>query len=83
MTTAVALSMHDLDLTGPVGSLGAYIQAVGGIEVLTKEDEQALARRYRENEDLEAARKIWEPILGKSKPDDPYVDEPEKIREPP
>src|SRR5512136_1028754 len=30
--------------------------------------------------DLEAARKVWEPILGKSKPDDPYVDEPEKIR---
>jgi methylmalonyl-CoA/ethylmalonyl-CoA epimerase len=30
--------------------------------------------------DLEAARKIWEPILGKSKPDDPYVDELEKIR---
>ncbi|UCD71420.1 MAG: VOC family protein [Syntrophobacterales bacterium] len=29
---------------------------------------------------LEAARKIWEPILGKSKPDDPYVDELEKIR---
>jgi methylmalonyl-CoA/ethylmalonyl-CoA epimerase len=30
--------------------------------------------------DLDAARKIWEPILGKSEPDDPYVDEPEKIR---
>jgi methylmalonyl-CoA/ethylmalonyl-CoA epimerase len=30
--------------------------------------------------DLEAAKKIWEPILGKSEPDDPYVDEPEKIR---
>jgi methylmalonyl-CoA/ethylmalonyl-CoA epimerase len=30
--------------------------------------------------DLDAARKIWEPILGKPKPDDPYVDEPEKIR---
>jgi len=29
---------------------------------------------------LEAARKIWEPILGKNKPDDAYVDEPEKIR---
>jgi methylmalonyl-CoA/ethylmalonyl-CoA epimerase len=29
--------------------------------------------------DLEAARKIWEPILGKG-PDDPYVDELEKIR---
>lgn len=29
---------------------------------------------------LEAARKIWEPILGKDRPDDAYVDEPEKIR---
>ena len=28
---------------------------------------------------LEAARKLWEPILGKSKPDDPYVDDPAKI----
>jgi methylmalonyl-CoA/ethylmalonyl-CoA epimerase len=30
--------------------------------------------------DLDAARKVWEPILGKSEPDDPYIDEPEKIR---
>jgi len=30
--------------------------------------------------DLDAARKIWEPILGKPQPDDPYVDESEKIR---
>ena len=30
--------------------------------------------------DLEAARKVWEPLLGKSAPDDAYVDEPEKIR---
>ena len=29
---------------------------------------------------LEEARKIWEPILGKDGPDDAYVDEPEKIR---
>ncbi|UCF57444.1 MAG: VOC family protein [Deltaproteobacteria bacterium] len=29
---------------------------------------------------LDEARKIWEPILGKSEPDDPYIDEPEKIR---
>lgn len=28
---------------------------------------------------LDEARKKWEPILGKA-PDDPYVDEPEKIR---
>ena len=30
--------------------------------------------------DLEAAKKIWGPILGKDRPDDAYVDEPEKIR---
>ena len=29
--------------------------------------------------DLDAARKLWEPILGKSEPDDPYTDESEKI----
>jgi methylmalonyl-CoA/ethylmalonyl-CoA epimerase len=28
---------------------------------------------------LEQARKIWEPILGKTKPDDAYIDAPEKI----
>ena len=30
--------------------------------------------------DLDAARKVWEPIMGRSEPDDPYIDEPEKIR---
>ena len=30
--------------------------------------------------DLEAAKKVWQPILGKERPDDAYVDEPEKIR---
>ncbi len=29
---------------------------------------------------LDEARKKWEPILGKPEPDDPYVDEGEKIR---
>ncbi|MDM8541011.1 VOC family protein [Desulfococcaceae bacterium HSG9] len=28
---------------------------------------------------LEEARKIWEPVLGKTEPDDTYIDEPEKI----
>jgi RNA polymerase sigma-32 factor len=58
MTTAVANFNHDLALAGPVGSLDAYIQAVGAIPVLSKEDEQALARRLREDEDLEAARDL-------------------------
>ncbi len=30
--------------------------------------------------DLEAARKLWQPILGKSEPDDAYEDQPEQIR---
>lgn len=30
--------------------------------------------------DLDAARKVWEPLLGKSEPDDPYEYEPEQIR---
>ena len=29
---------------------------------------------------LDAARKIWEPVLGKSRPDDEYIDESEKIK---
>jgi methylmalonyl-CoA/ethylmalonyl-CoA epimerase len=29
---------------------------------------------------LDDARKVWEPVLGKSKPDDEYIDEPEKIK---
>jgi RNA polymerase sigma-32 factor len=51
-------SNHDLILAGPVGSLDGYIQAVGGISVLSKEDEQALARRLRDDKDLDAARDL-------------------------
>jgi RNA polymerase sigma-32 factor len=58
MTTAVSTMNHDLMLAGPVGSLDAYIQAVGGISVISKEDEQALAIRFREEEDLDAARTL-------------------------
>ena len=58
MTTAVATMNRDLVLAGPVGSLDAYIQAVGGIPVLSKEDEQALAIQFRDHEDLDAAREL-------------------------
>jgi methylmalonyl-CoA epimerase len=30
--------------------------------------------------DLDGAKKVWEPIMGKSEPDDSYIDEPEEIR---
>ena len=58
MTTAVALRNQELMLAGPVGSLDAYIQAVGSVPVLSKEDEQALAHRFRDEEDLDAAREL-------------------------
>lgn len=29
---------------------------------------------------LEEAKKVWEPLMGKSAPDDEYIDEPEKIK---
>ncbi len=42
----------------PLGSLDAYIGAVHQIPVLSVEDEQALARRFRDGEDLDAAREL-------------------------
>lgn len=29
---------------------------------------------------LDEAKKVWEPLMGKEKPDDEYIDEPEKIK---
>ena len=58
MTTAVANMTRELALSGPVGSLDAYIQAAGAIPVLSKEDEQALSRRFHDEEDLDAAREL-------------------------
>jgi RNA polymerase sigma-32 factor len=40
----------------PTGSLDAYIQTVNRFPILSAEEEQSLARRFRKNEDLEAAR---------------------------
>ncbi len=58
MTLAVATMNRDLALAGPIGSLDAYIQVVGSIPVLSKEDEQALSRRFRDEQDLAAAREL-------------------------
>ena len=58
MSTAIATMNKDLMLAGPVGSLDSYIQAVGSISVLSKEDEQSLSRSFREDEDLDAAREL-------------------------
>ncbi|MGB5579621.1 MAG: RNA polymerase sigma factor RpoH [Woeseia sp.] len=58
MTSALAIRSAEQMLAGPVGSLDAYIQSVGSIPIISKEDEQALSRRFRDEEDLEAAREL-------------------------
>ena len=48
----------NLQLPLPTGSLEAYVNAVQRIPLLSIEEEQDLARRYREHDDLDAARKL-------------------------
>jgi RNA polymerase sigma-32 factor len=58
MTNAVTALNNDLILAGPTGSLDSYIQAVRAVPMLTKEEEQTLARRLRDDGDLDAARDL-------------------------
>jgi len=53
-----ALVASNLPIPSALGSLDAYIGAVHQIPVLSVEDEQALARRFRDHEDLDAAREL-------------------------
>ncbi|WP_133478413.1 RNA polymerase sigma factor RpoH [Cognatilysobacter segetis] len=62
-TAATALVTNNLPTPSawglsPLGSLEAYIGAVNRIPVLSVDDEQRLARRYRDDEDLDAAREL-------------------------
>jgi RNA polymerase sigma-32 factor len=56
--TTTALIANNLPIPSALGSLDAYIAAVNRVPVLTVEDEQALARRYRDEEDLDAAKAL-------------------------
>jgi RNA polymerase sigma-32 factor len=63
MTQNTALIANNLPVPAfngltAIGSLDAYIGAVHQIPVLTAENEQALARRFRDGEDLDAARDL-------------------------
>ncbi|MGH8150125.1 MAG: RNA polymerase sigma factor RpoH [Steroidobacteraceae bacterium] len=55
---ALVARSPDLALAGPLGNLDAYLERVGRISVLSREEEQALAIRFRASNDLEAARKL-------------------------
>jgi RNA polymerase sigma-32 factor len=58
MSSALIAKQTGLVFAGPVGSLDAYIDRVSQIAVLTKENEVALATRFRSEGDLEAARQL-------------------------
>ena len=55
---ALALPNSSLVLSGPVGSLESYIAQVSAIPMLGRDEELALARRFREHQDLDAAREL-------------------------
>ncbi len=57
-TPTTALVANNLPIPSALGSLDAYIGAVNQIPVLSVDDEQDLARRFREEEDLDAAREL-------------------------
>jgi RNA polymerase sigma-32 factor len=57
-TAIVRRSPAELALAGPIGSLDAYFDAVSRIPVLSREEESALATRFRGENDLEAARQL-------------------------
>ena len=57
-SAATAMVANNLPIPSALGSLDAYIGAVHRIAVLSVEDEQDLARRFRDEQDLDAAREL-------------------------
>ncbi len=58
MTAALIPKPTGLVFAGPVGSLDSYIDRVSQIPVLSREDEVALAIKFRSEGDLDAARQL-------------------------
>lgn len=56
--TSTALVANNLPIPSALGSLDAYIGAVHQIPVLSVDAEQELARRYRDHDELDAAREL-------------------------
>lgn len=53
-----ALMVPNLPMPGALGNIDSYIQAANRVPLLSEEQEQSLARRFRDDEDLEAARAL-------------------------
>ena len=59
MTThALATRDVDLALSGPLGSLDAYLERISKVPVLSREQELSLAQRLRDEQDVDAARTL-------------------------
>ena len=59
MTSTAALTVRDpWSVVPSLGNLDAYVRAVQDIPMLEADEEQALARRLREQQDLQAAGKL-------------------------
>lgn len=54
----MGLSLQNLTLSMPIGSLDAYIYRVNQIPMLSLEEEQDFARRFHEQGDVEGARQL-------------------------
>ncbi len=56
--TALLAAPTDFGLSGPLGSFEAYVERVGRVPVLTRDQERQLAERFRDHNDLDAARQL-------------------------
>jgi RNA polymerase sigma-32 factor len=56
--TAMMTHVADLGVAGPLGSFDAYVGRVSRVPVLSRDEEQRLARRFRDSDDLDAARQL-------------------------
>jgi RNA polymerase sigma-32 factor len=54
----LVVPQSDALLPGPLGSFDAYAERISRIPVLSREEEQALATRFRRHDDLDAARTL-------------------------
>lgn len=58
MSSTNALTLSQFAMPSASGSIEAYIQAANRVPMLTESEEVSLARRFHENEDLDAARQL-------------------------
>jgi len=58
MSSTTALTLSQFAMPSASGSIEAFIQAANRVPMLTESEESSLARRFRDEEDLDAARQL-------------------------